>query len=109
LLTEQDIENYSKPLQVEGWDAALWEFTRASRPSGVENRLDEMDLPILVISGDDDRIVPKEESMRLADELSNASLAIMENCGHVPQEECPQAFWKAVGPFISQFQILERE
>jgi len=103
LISPEDYENYQKPLLVENWDAALWEFTRSSRPSGVSDRLDELTLPVLVITGDDDRIVPTEESLRLAEELPNARLAVMERCGHVPQEECPQAFWQAVEPFIEQF------
>lgn len=108
LITAQDFEAYREPLQVENWDAALWEFTRASRPSGVSDRLAELTLPVLVITGDDDRIVPTEESMRLAAELPNASLAVIGNCGHVPHEECPQAFWAAVDPFIQQGFVEEK-
>jgi pimeloyl-ACP methyl ester carboxylesterase len=58
----------------------------------VQERLTELNMPVLVITGDDDRIVATADSIRLASELPNADLVVLENCGHVPQEECPQAF-----------------
>jgi pimeloyl-ACP methyl ester carboxylesterase len=99
-ITPEIMAGYQKPLQVENWDKALWELTLASRESGLAERLDEFDLPILVITGDDDRIVPTEQSLRLADELPNASLAVIPQCGHVPHEECPAEFMQAVVEFL---------
>ena len=82
-------EGYLKPLSARNWDRALWELTSNSRPSGLSERLAEFTLPLLVITGDDDRIVPTAESIRLAQELPNAELVVIPNCGHAPQEECP--------------------
>ncbi len=58
-------------------------------------------LPVLVITGDDDRIVPTEQSLRLAGELPDADLVVLEACGHVPQEECPEPWLEAVTQFLS--------
>jgi len=44
----------------------LWELTLASRASGLAARLDAFTLPVLVITGDDDHIVPTADSIRLA-------------------------------------------
>lgn len=99
-ITPDIVEGYRKPLQVENWDKALWELTKASRESGLAERLGELNLPVLVVTGDDDRIVPTESSLRLAQEVPGAQLAVFEACGHLPQEECPQAFLAAVEPFI---------
>ncbi len=100
--TDEIWANYSKPLQAENWDRALWELTQASRPLGLEQRLDELDVPVLVITGDDDRIVPTEQSIRLAGEIPGAELVVIPNCGHVPQEECPAEFLAAVEAFLAQ-------
>jgi len=89
-------EGYRKPLRVQNWDRALWEFTVASRASDLPQRLGEITQPVLVVTGDDDRIVPTEQSLRLAEELPNSRLAVLEACGHVPQEECPDDFMLAV-------------
>lgn len=99
-LQPEVIELYKKPLKVENWDKALWEFTLASRPSGLSERLDEFTLPILVITGDDDRIIPTADSIRLAGELPNAELVVIANAGHVPHEEDSEAFLDALLPFI---------
>lgn len=93
-------QNYTRPLQAENWDRALWELTAASRPLDLPKRFAELDLPILIITGDDDRIVPTEQSIRLAEELG-AELAVLPDCGHVPQEECPEAFLQAVQDFLA--------
>lgn len=95
-ITADVYEAYRKPTLVENWDKALWELTLASRDLKLEERLDELNMPVLVITGDDDRIVPTEESIRLADELPSATLVVIPACGHVPQEECPDAFLEAI-------------
>ena len=100
--TDEVWQAYTRPLQVENWDRALWQFTRSSGAADLVDRLDELTLPVLVITGDDDRIVPTEQSIRLADELPNAELVVIPECGHVPQEECPLAFMDAVDAFIKK-------
>ena len=99
-ITPETIALYQKPLQVDNWDKALWEFTLASRASGLADRLAEFTLPVLVITGDDDRIVPTADSIRLAGELPAASLVVIPQAGHVPHEERPDLFMQAVNAFL---------
>jgi pimeloyl-ACP methyl ester carboxylesterase len=66
----------------------------------LSERLAEFTLPVLVITGDDDRVVPTEQSIRLAGELPQAQLVVIENAGHVPHEERPQQFIQAVQTFV---------
>ncbi|HSQ39256.1 MAG TPA: alpha/beta hydrolase [Anaerolineales bacterium] len=100
-ITPEIFEGYQKPLQAENWYKALWFLTVASQESGLAERLDELTLPTLVITGDDDRIVPTEQSLRLADELPNAELVVIPQCGHLPHEEHPAEFMQAVTEFLS--------
>jgi len=99
-ITPEILEGYQKPLRLADWDKALWELTLASRESGLAERLSELTLPTLVITGDDDRIVPTEQSVRLAEELPNAQLVVIPQCGHLPHEEHPAAFMQAVTEFL---------
>ncbi|MEJ5239821.1 MAG: alpha/beta hydrolase [Anaerolineales bacterium] len=99
-------EGYRKPLRAENWDRALWELTLSSRDSDLADRLNEITMPVLVLTGDDDRLVPTEQSVRLARELPNSRLVIFANCGHLPQEECPQDFLKA---FIEALPFLNAQ
>ena len=103
-ITPEILEGYQKPLRVDNWDKALWELTISSRESGLAERLSEFDLPVLVITGDDDRIVPTEQSLRLAEEIPNAQLAVIPQCGHVPHEECPDVFMQAVTNFLDSLE-----
>jgi pimeloyl-ACP methyl ester carboxylesterase len=102
-ITAEDLALYRRPTRVEGWDRALWEFTRAGRALQLGERVADVRLPVLVITGDDDRIVPTADSVRLARELPQAGLVVIPSCGHVPQEECPEAFLDALRPFVDQF------
>jgi pimeloyl-ACP methyl ester carboxylesterase len=99
-ITPQIREGYREPLRAQHWDRALWELTKASRRRDLADQIGDLAVPSLVISGDDDRIVPVESSIRLAEQLPNAELVIIPNCGHLPQEECPQPFLEAVTNFL---------
>ncbi|HSG44061.1 MAG TPA: alpha/beta hydrolase [Anaerolineales bacterium] len=101
-ITPEIIEGYQKPLLVNDWDKVLWELTIASSESDLAERLSEFNMPVLVITGDNDRIVPTEESIQLASDLSNAELVIIEESGHLPHEEQPEEFMKAVQNFLSK-------
>lgn len=88
-IDEETRRLYRRAQRVEGWDRALWELSKASRAAGLEDRLAAVRAPALVVAGAQDPIVPPELSERLARELDGATLALLEDCGHLPQEECP--------------------
>jgi len=99
-IPEETLALYEKPLQVENWDRALWELTLVSQESDLADRLAEFTLPVLVITGEADEIVPTEQSIRLAGELPDAQLVVIPQAGHVPHEEQPAAFLEAVEAFV---------
>ena len=90
--------------QVEDWDVALWEYLRvwgADTPD-LAARIPDIQQPTLVITGDSDTVVPVTDSERLDSELPNSELVILPSCGHVPHEECTEAFEEAVDAWLSQ-------
>lgn len=99
-MTADRIDGYRLPLQAENWDLALWQVALAPSPAAIRDRLEELSVPVLVITGDDDRIVPTADSIRLASEIPQAQLVVLPECGHLPQEECPEAFLEAVTSFL---------
>ncbi len=104
LIPQETITGYRKPLRMANWDRALWELSLAQQPAQLASRLSELNLPVLVITGDDDRIVPTQQSLRLAREIPGAQLDLLQFCGHVPQEECPETFLTSVNSFLSVIQ-----
>ncbi len=90
--------------RVEKWDEAFWAFTAGRAGGGnlpLVPRLGELTLPVLLVTGDDDRVVPTADSVLLAEELSQAELAVFPACGHVPQEECPDPFMTVVTEWLA--------
>ena len=84
------------------WDFALWEYLSAwgSASNNFVSKINEITQPVLVISGDKDAIVPLKDSRKLDSELPNSTLEIIVNSGHVPQEETPDLFIKAIEPWL---------
>jgi pimeloyl-ACP methyl ester carboxylesterase len=94
-------EGYLKTFQVTDWDRALWELTKATHPTDVQDRLRTVSVPTLVVTGDDDRIVSPESSRQLARDIPGAVFRVFPACGHLPQEECPSLFLEAVQRFVN--------
>lgn len=94
------IQLYTKPLQAENWDVALWHYSTTGEVSQLPDQLDLFDLPILLITGEEDRIIPAKNTIKLAGQLKGAELVVIPECGHVPQEECPAEFLAAVEDFL---------
>jgi pimeloyl-ACP methyl ester carboxylesterase len=53
-------------------------------------QLRELTLPVRLIWGASDRLMPLDYAQRMLTELPSATLVTLERCGHVPQIECPQ-------------------
>ncbi|MEP7135183.1 MAG: alpha/beta hydrolase [Chloroflexota bacterium] len=105
LVTDEIIAGYRKPLKANNWDRALYEFTIASRPLGLKGRFVELKMPVIVVAGDDDRIIPTAYSIQAAQDIPGAQLAILPGCGHVPHEECPTAFMDAMVKFLESVKL----
>ena len=92
---------YELPLRAENWDIGLWNFMLASESKGnLVDGLKQSQVPTLILSGDDDRIVPTASSVRLAGEI-DAKLHLLKACGHLPQEECPNQLLETLNAFLA--------
>lgn len=63
-------------------------------------RLAEIKCPVLVLCGEDDGMVPPENSRQLAKEIAGAKLVLVPQCGHLPMLEQPIAVRNAVFDFL---------
>jgi len=57
--------------------------------------------PTLLVWGDNDAEVPLRFGQQLHNAIKGARMIIIENCGHLPHEEFPQAFIEVVGGFCA--------
>jgi pimeloyl-ACP methyl ester carboxylesterase/UDP:flavonoid glycosyltransferase YjiC (YdhE family) len=60
-----------------------------------------LDCPVLVIGGDQDKIVPPERARRIT-ELTNADLLVIEGGGHAPHVRYPVAVNHAIRDFVDR-------
>ena len=88
---DETLDAYREYTRVEGWDAALWEVAKASRRPTVGERLDDLVMPALVVTGADDAVVPPSDAEQIAGDILESDLVELPSCGHTPQEECPRA------------------
>lgn len=92
-----------------GWDLAWATLLQRSLwdPVTIAEELPKIEQPTLVVTGSADAVVPPQDSARVAEALPNASFISLEGCGHLPQEECPEALlpviegWLADQPGLS--------
>jgi pimeloyl-ACP methyl ester carboxylesterase len=68
----------------------------------VLDNLGDIKQPTLIVWGRDDRVLPLEHGRRGARRLPNATLEIVEGCGHIPFFERPELFNRMVLDFLSQ-------
>ncbi len=58
--------------------------------------LDQFPVPVDLLWGESDQLVPLEYGKRMEAQLPAARLTVIQRCGHVPQQECPTAFVAAL-------------
>jgi pimeloyl-ACP methyl ester carboxylesterase len=102
-VTEEQVEAYARALTTnEGVRAALT-AGRTILPDNLDDftrRYPEITIPTLLMWGDHDRVVPLWVGERLANELPDARLEVLTDCGHVPPEERPAESWSILERFL---------
>jgi len=65
-------------------------------------RLSSLEVPTLVVWGARDRVFPKSQARGAVARLREGSLAVIPDCGHMPQVECPDTFLAALDDFLGE-------
>ena len=63
--------------------------------------LAQVSVPTLVITGEEDEMIPVDESRRMAAAVKGATLVIIPGAGHLSNLEQPEAFNDAVNNFLT--------
>jgi pyruvate dehydrogenase E2 component (dihydrolipoamide acetyltransferase) len=75
-------------------------FTRNGQQHILVDRLGELEIPVLVVCGELDRVIPASHAVTAASALPASWLEIMEGVGHVPQVEAAPAFSRIVNRWL---------
>jgi pimeloyl-ACP methyl ester carboxylesterase len=71
---------------------------------GIEDiikRYRDIKVPVLIIWGDEDEVVPLEVGRNFKRDIPRAELVVLPQCGHIPPEEEPLATRQAISGFLS--------
>ena len=98
-ITEEIKAGYRAPLEIIGWEEGFWEFNRAPRVFDVKDRLAEITIPTLLITGDTDVVVATADTEALATMIEGSSLVVIPKSGHLAQEETPSETMQAIDDY----------
>lgn len=96
------IDDYRERLCRPGLGAAVAGYARHWRRDQAELRaaLPQVTMPVLLLWGSRDRVVPAGTAPALRAALPHARLTLLSGLGHLPFEEDPESFVAAVRPFL---------
>ncbi|PQJ34490.1 alpha/beta hydrolase [Salinibacter sp. 10B] len=80
----------------------LLKIARSADEETVTDQLSELEMPTLLIWGQDDVITPPDVAEEFRDRMPNARLHFIEECGHAPMIEHPEAFNNLTLDFLSE-------
>jgi len=104
-VSESHVGAYLQPLRGAGGRYALSRSAaQLMTPESVSltGRYGELDLPTLLIWGRNDPVVPLWVGERLAADLPDARLEILDECGHMPQEEAAEESLRHLMRFLEE-------
>ncbi len=104
-ITEETYDTYAALIAQPGSDYVLKTTADAIVPpnaAALSRRIKEIDVPTLLIWGEEDRIIPLSVGRRLARDIPGAKLVVIPDCGHVPQEERPRETLEIIERFLDE-------
>ena len=103
-ITDDAVEAYAAPMRDPAARRALVVTARQLVPPDMESftrRYSEIDIPVLIVWGRQDRVVPVRLADRLAAAVPRAEVAILDDCGHIPHEERPEMALPLIERFLA--------
>jgi pimeloyl-ACP methyl ester carboxylesterase len=101
VLDERRVDARHLPLATRGAHRAIIRTVRRWDAERVSRDAHQLKQPTLLLWGDTVREVPLRDGERLHEEIPHSRLVVFRECGHLPQEEYPEAFTKVVLEFCS--------
>ena len=71
----------------------------------VRSELADLDMPVLIVGGQEDALIPAEALQETAANLPNGRLVLWPTVGHTPQLERPERFIRLLIKFIEQHSV----
>ena len=102
-VTDSLVDRYFELNLHQGNRQALLDRMRQRLEAPDTSLIKRLQMPTLVIWGDQDSLIPVEVAYKFHDALPNDTLVILKGVGHVPMEESPQITIQAVEAFLKKY------
>jgi pimeloyl-ACP methyl ester carboxylesterase len=102
-ITWEQIKAYAKPIGSPGGRYALLKVAKQAVPDNFEeltSQYPSISVPTLIVWGREDRVIPLAIGEKLDQDIPDSGLVILEQAGHVPQEEKPEETIEAIAKFL---------
>lgn len=99
------VRSYARPLKTAGGRYALVQTARQllpPNPHAVTARYASITVPTLLLWGREDRIIPLAVGERLHRAIPRSTLCVLDDCGHIPQEERPEETLERIRCFLRE-------
>ena len=100
-VTPELVDRYYDLARREGNRRALVRRFQQNKPGELADRIPTLRLPVLILWGARDHLVPLENGRRFNRDIPGSQLKVFDDLGHVPQEEDPERTAEAVANFIA--------
>lgn len=100
LIDDEMVDGYMEPFLDNQIFRALARLIRHREGDLLPEQLQEIEVPILLLWGEDDRVVPLSIGKRLQADLRNSELMAISNTGHLLPEERPEYVYDKMRNFI---------
>jgi pimeloyl-ACP methyl ester carboxylesterase len=107
LVTAAVVEGYLKVQKIKGWELALLGVLRDSGRNALPQPASAIAAPALVVWGEHDPWIPLGSGEALRQALPGAGWVVIPEAGHLPMEEAPAAFNRALLDFLGEVAPLE--
>ncbi|WP_452227112.1 alpha/beta fold hydrolase [Lacinutrix cladophorae] len=99
-VTDALVEQYFELLLRPGNRQAFVDRIMQENTSDSYKKISTIKTPTLILWGKEDLLIPVSNAYKLKRDLSNSSLVILDQTGHVPMEESPKKSLQAIKDFL---------
>jgi len=100
------VDEYSRPLARPEYYRTLISLEKQFYSPGFQKMTESygrIQAPVLIIWGKEDTWLPREQGTMLHGQMESSALQVIEDCGHIPHQECPEKVNPLMVMFFHQY------
>jgi pimeloyl-ACP methyl ester carboxylesterase len=100
MVTDELVNEWYQSLHDRDFVRFLLRVSRATRDRVLHDELHQLKLPTLIVWGRNDKVTPPDVAETFKNQIDNAELRYIDDCGHAPNLERPAVFSEMLKQFL---------